>query len=63
MLLWQHLLLRSDAVNRHFATVGLVAVLLVFGSVAAGLAEQTQRKSSPFTRTFRVNKANLVTVA
>jgi hypothetical protein len=38
--------------HRHFATVGLVAVLLVLGSVAVGVAEQTQEKSSQFTRNF-----------
>ena len=42
--------------NRHFATTGLVAVLLVFGSVAAGVAEQTPKKSSQFTSVFPVDK-------
>lgn len=48
--------------DRHFATTGLVAVLLVFGSVAAGVAEQRQEKSSQFTSTFPVDKTNLVSV-
>ena len=48
--------------NHDFATVGFVAVLLVLGSTAVGVAEQTQKKSSQFTSTFPVEKTNLVSV-
>ena len=48
--------------NRHFVTMGLIAVPLVLVSIAAGLGEEAREKSSQFTSTFPVDKATLVSV-
>ena len=47
--------------NRQSAMTGLIAALLVLGSVVVVLAAQPERKSQ-FTSVFAVNKANFVSV-